>query len=102
MIRETVREGRYIADTDQAHRAMVAYIGHDVAENLFGNRPALGKSIAVAGQPFEVVGVAAPQGSTFGQSQDNFVVIPLSTFLKMFGVNKQSTGCSAGWPRTRR
>ena len=89
---ESVHQGRYVAEYDQSHRAMVAYIGYDVANELFGNLPALGKTITINGQPFQVIGVAAQQGSTFGQSQDNFVVIPLSTFLKLNGVNVQSVG----------
>ena len=89
---ELVAQGRYISDYDMKHRSMVAYIGYDVAKDLFDTRPALGKTITVAGQQFEVVGVAQQQGSAFGQSQDAFVIIPVSTFLKIYGHNTQSIG----------
>ena len=49
---------------------------------------ALGKVIEVNNLPFEVIGVAKPLGTVFGQSQDNFAYIPITTFLKIFGSNR--------------
>jgi putative ABC transport system permease protein len=87
-----VRVGRYITEYDDRHRAMVAFIGHEIAENLFEGLPAIGKQIRVNGHIFEVVGVAEKQGSTFGASQDLFVQIPLSTAMKIEGINRTSLG----------
>ena len=87
---ENVKAGRFIADYDERHRSMVAFIGHDIAENLFEGLPAIGKTIRFNGHTFEVIGVAEPMGSTFGASQDLFVQVPLSTFLKIEGVNRTS------------
>ncbi len=47
----------------------------------------LGKTLAIDGQEFQVVGVAKKIGNTFGQSQDNFVYIPIETWLKIYGRN---------------
>ena len=33
----------------------------------------------------EVIGTAQPKGSLFGQSQDNYVSIPVSTYFKIYG-----------------
>jgi putative ABC transport system permease protein len=79
---QRVAAGRYIAIGDQEHRAMVAFIGSDVAEELFAAVDPIGKTIMVDGLPFQVVGVGEKVGSTFGQSQDAYVAVPLGTYLK--------------------
>ncbi len=82
---EEVAAGRYITDSDNRHRAMVCLIGADVADKLYANVDPLGKSLVIDGQEFQIVGVAKRIGNTFGQSQDNFVYIPVETWLKMYG-----------------
>lgn len=84
---EEVATGRYITDSDNQHRAMVCMIGADVADKLFANTDPIGKTVAVDGQEFQVVGIAKKIGNTFGQSQDTFVYIPIETWLKMYGRN---------------
>ena len=84
---EEVATGRYITDIDNDHRDMVCMIGADVADKLYPNTDPLGKILTVDGQEFEIVGVAKRIGSTFGQSQDNFVYIPIQTWLKIYGRN---------------
>jgi putative ABC transport system permease protein len=84
---EEVATGRYITDSDNEHRDMVCMIGADVADKLFANTDPLGKFLTVDGQVFEIVGVAKRIGNTFGQSQDNFVYIPIQTWLAMYGRN---------------
>jgi putative ABC transport system permease protein len=84
---EEVATGRYITDIDNEHRDMVCMIGADVAEKLFANTDPIGKILTVDGQEFQVVGVAKRIGNTLGQSQDNFVYIPIQTWLKIYGHN---------------
>ena len=81
--------GRYITDADNDGRAEIAFIGHDVANKLFPTVDPIGKTIYVDGRAFAVVGVAKPIGTVFGQSQDNFVYIPIRTFLKRYGEHEQ-------------
>ncbi len=85
---EEPQSGRYISDADNEHHAMVAMIGADIAKRLFPTVDPLGKQVVVRGLPFDIVGVAKPLGTTFGQSQDNFVYIPIQTFLKIYGRNR--------------
>jgi len=80
-----VESGRLIQDEEDARAAWVAFIGADIADNLFGQLEAVGRQILVRGRRFEVIGVGARRGTVFGQSRDNYVVIPLSTFRKTFG-----------------
>lgn len=80
--------GRYISDGDNEHRSNVTMIGTDVADRLFPGVDAIGKSIYIDGGSYEVVGVAKHMGSTFGQSQDNFVYIPIETWRKVYGTQQ--------------
>ncbi|MCI0661308.1 MAG: ABC transporter permease [Acidobacteria bacterium] len=77
--------GRYINEDDDARHRSVVLIGSEIADNLFNNRQVVGREIKLDGRLFEVIGVAKEQGSFFGQSRDDFVVIPLSSFQKMYG-----------------
>lgn len=83
--------GRYVNDTDNERRRYVAMIGVEVADKLFNTREAVGREIKINGLPFEVIGVAKERGSTFGQSQDDFIIIPLSTHQKLFGTRQSLT-----------
>jgi putative ABC transport system permease protein len=78
-------EGRFLSDTENDRRMNVAFIGKDVRDQLLPGGDPIGQSISVEGLPFEVVGVAKAKGSVFGQSQDNFVVIPAQTYFKVWG-----------------
>jgi putative ABC transport system permease protein len=82
--REKVEKGRYISEADYQHNARVCVIGQDLVEKLFPNVDPLDKEVQLAGLPFRVVGVTEKVGSTFGQSQDNFAVVPLSTFRNIW------------------
>jgi len=83
--------GRYISETDNEHRRSVAMIGSEVADKLFGAREVVGREFKINGLPFEVAGVAKEQGTFFGQSRDDFVIIPLSTHQKVFGSRQSLT-----------
>lgn len=77
--------GRMYSDTENRRRIPVAVIGADVKETFFPNVDPAGKIVQINGRPFEVVGAAKSLGSVFGQSRDNFVMIPIESFFKMFG-----------------
>ena len=98
---EEPARGRYISDADNDHRTSAAFIGSEVSNKLFSSVDAIGHEIRVDGQPYQIVGVAKPLGTTLGQPQDNFVYIPITTWLKTYGahsdmaINVQAK--SAGW-----
>ncbi len=77
-----VVEGRFITQADDDHHSDVAFIGADLAEKFFPNVDPIGKTIRVGTHTYQVIGVAEAIGSAFGQSQDNYMIIPISTFLK--------------------
>jgi len=80
-----VQSGRPLGEEDNARSAAVAFLGADIAEQLFGPIDPVGKAVKISGRSFEVVGVAAQRGSVFGQSRDDYALIPVNTFRKMFG-----------------
>jgi putative ABC transport system permease protein len=63
----------------------VVLLGWDTAENLFKGRDPIDKVIRIRNMHFRVVGVNEKKGSVFGNSQDEFAIIPLSAFWKLFG-----------------
>ena len=78
-------DGHFVSDTENKRRMNVAFIGHDLKDKFFPDAQAIGEQITIEGIPFEIVGVAKAKGSVFGQSQDNFVVIPVETYFKVWG-----------------
>lgn len=80
--------GTGITENQVARHASVAFIGAEIKNKFFPNRDPIGRSIQINGVPFEVVGVAKQLGSVFGQSQDNFVMVPINTYFKMFGTQR--------------
>ena len=76
--------GRFVTDTDLRERSSVAIVGRDVVNALFGARDPIGETIKIGGRPFAVVGVMSDLGNFFGQSRDNAVFIPLTTFEKFY------------------
>jgi putative ABC transport system permease protein len=77
--------GRMLNENDQNNRSNVAIIGSDVVRNLFPGVDPLNKEIRVESQIYTVIGVGKKQGTTLGQSRDNYVAIPISSYLKQFG-----------------
>jgi putative ABC transport system permease protein len=84
-----VEIGRYLTESDYEHSAMVCFIGRDLVDEFFPSVDPLDKEVTVRGIPFRVIGVAARIGSTFGQSQDKLVHIPLTTFQKVYMARPQ-------------
>ncbi len=81
---EQVDYGRFFSESEYDHSAMVCFLGQDVVDEFFPSVDPIDKVISINNLPFRVVGVAKRIGSTFGQSQDDFVQIPLTVFKKIF------------------
>ncbi len=85
-----VSAGRFLGEADETHRAPVCFLGTDVAKKFFSTVDPIGKTIRAGTHSYQVVGVADTIGSVLGQSQDNFLLIPLSTFRKEWHRPQQS------------
>jgi len=77
-----VASGRFINDIDMQDRSNVVIIGVDVKQALFPYEDPLDKDVRINGNPYRVIGVMEPLGNFFGQSRDNSIFIPLTTFDK--------------------
>jgi putative ABC transport system permease protein len=77
--------GRFITDIENQRHMDVVFLGADLKDRFFPGGDAVGKTVAIDGTPFEVIGVAKAKGSVFGQSQDNYVTIPAETYFKIYG-----------------
>jgi len=74
--------GRFLTEGDELHHAPVCFIGTDVVKKFFPTVDPVGKTIRAGTSTYEVVGVATEIGSAFGQSQDNYILLPFSTYYK--------------------
>jgi putative ABC transport system permease protein len=86
-----IEQGRDFTETDEEHASHVAIIGTDIQDHLFAGVNPLGQELRVDGTPYTVIGVSEKQGSTFGQSQDNWVAVPLTAYQKSYGTAKTLT-----------
>jgi len=84
-------EGRGLTQADEDHAAHVALVGSDIEENLLKFEDPIGKEIRVDGVPYTIIGLGEKQGKTLGQSQDNWVAVPLTAYQKTYGTAKTVT-----------
>lgn len=77
--------GRLISPSEVDRNRNVVLLGWGTADRLFGQRNPLDQFIKIQGVHFRVIGVNEKKGAIFGQSQDEFAVVPLGAFQKVFG-----------------
>ncbi len=77
--------GRHISRLEVQRSNAVAVLGRDVHDRLFKGRNPIGKKIKIGKKHFQVIGVVKDQGTLFGESRNQFVYIPVTSFLKMYG-----------------
>jgi putative ABC transport system permease protein len=79
--------GRGFTPADEDHATKNVIVGYDIVDNLLGDGDPIGKEIRVDGIPYTIVGVGDRQGKTLGQSQDNWVAVPITTYQQIYGYN---------------
>jgi putative ABC transport system permease protein len=77
--------GRMFNENDLERGAAVAIIGNDIVEKLLPGIDPINREIRVDGKPYLVIGVGEKEGKTLGQSRDNYVIIPITTWLRQYG-----------------
>lgn len=82
--------GRPFTEEDELHREPICLLGSDVAKQLFPTIDPIGREIRVGEEQYQVVGVAKPLGTVLGQSRDNFVMTPLSTYREAWARTNDS------------
>ncbi|SEB85341.1 ABC transporter permease [Terriglobus roseus] len=86
-----ITEGRIFTPTEVEHGARVAVVGTDIQENLLKGDDPINKEIRVDGVPYTIIGMGEKQGKTLGNSQDNYVIVPLTTYQHTYGSSKTLT-----------
>ncbi|MGI8669161.1 MAG: ABC transporter permease [Aridibacter sp.] len=80
-----VEAGRYFTAYENENASRVAFIGTGIAEELFPGTSPIGKELSIRGIPYRIVGIRVAKGTVFGMPQDNFITIPLQTYIRQFG-----------------
>jgi putative ABC transport system permease protein len=83
--------GRFLIESDIAHRRNICVLGWEVADELFKNVNPLGQRVKIGAHHFLVVGIMEKKGSIFGFSLDDIVVIPFGVFRKIYGSRRSVT-----------
>jgi len=86
-----IEQGRGFTQADEERASHVAIIGTDIQDHLFAGVNPLGRELRVDGTPYTIIGISEKQGSTFGQSQDNWVGVPLTAYQRNYGTQKTVT-----------
>jgi len=81
----TVNRGRYFTESENSRYAYIGLIGDDIVEQLFAGINPVNQVIRLDNQEFTIVGTFEAIGSVLGQNQDNFVIVPMNTYLRMRG-----------------
>jgi putative ABC transport system permease protein len=87
--------GRMFGEADLEHDSPVAVIGTDIVDNLLPGVDPMEKEIRVDGWVYRVIGVGKKKGSTLGQSADNYVLLPMTSWMKQYGTRDMNMRISA-------
>jgi len=99
VVNDNLADGRFFTEIEDLHRSNVAVIGSDVVKRFFEHEDAIGKSIQVAGNSFQVVGTLAPRKSFPGDNgTDRVVKIPYWTFKKFYPDQKENFILAMAYP----
>ncbi|MCM2316931.1 MAG: ABC transporter permease [Thermoanaerobaculia bacterium] len=86
----TIGYGRNLTAEDVDLGRAVTVVGAEIQKKLFPNQSPLGKTIKINERPYQIIGVLAEKGSTFGQSQDDMILVPITKFFADFGGSNRS------------
>jgi len=83
-----LQRGRHIRKEDEDNSRTVCVIGADVDEHLFQGLDPVGRHLRIGYTRYLIIGLAEKKGEIFGESLDNYINIPISTFNKLFGTRR--------------
>lgn len=90
-----IDSGRMIGESDVDNNAPVAVVGTDIPETLMPGVDPIGKEIRVDGWEYRIIGVGKKKGKTLGQSLDNYVMMPVTSWMKQYGSHNTNMRISA-------
>ena len=89
-----IDEGRYLNESDLRQKAKVIVIGRLIKQDLFGNKPALGKRVNVNGSSFLIIGIFSDEG---GDNEERLAYLPVTTAQIMYGNNDYINQINLGY-----
>ncbi len=93
-----ISSGRNLGPDDVEFGRAVVVLGNDIVTRLFQNASPLNRLVRIDGQNYTVVGVTAPKGTSFGQSQDNNAVVPITKYMATYGQGGRSVSVNVQAP----
>ncbi len=86
----TLSYGRNISDEDVELSRRVLVVGKKIEKRLFPHESPIGKEIRLSGHTFNIIGVLEEKGTSFGQSQDDICIMPITRFFENYGEAKRT------------
>jgi len=86
----TLGYGRNLNDEDVDFARNVIVVGKMIEKRLFPHESPIGKVIRMSGHTYTIIGVLAEKGTSFGQSQDDICMMPITRFFEDFGEAKRT------------
>ena len=87
----TLELGRYFSDSEDRQMTSVCIIGQSLVDEFFPGMNPIGQTLRVGNEEFRVIGTMERIGSVLGQEQDNFLIVPLRTYLRQLGTRSSLT-----------
>jgi len=81
----TLGYGRNLGPDDVDLARSVVVVGKSIEKKLFPSQTPIGKTIKINDKPYQIIGVLAGKGSSFGQSQDDLLLVPITRYFNDFG-----------------
>ncbi len=91
MTAQNIVAGRQLTEADEKEGSHIIVVGQDVVDHLLGGSDPVGKELRVDGGVYTVVGAGERMGTTLGQSQDDYVEMPLTTYMHSHGLHQSLT-----------
>jgi putative ABC transport system permease protein len=77
--------GRFLTALDVRNKIPVCVLGREISDDLFGDVNPIGRRIKIGAEKYRVIGVLEKKGSFFGRSMDNYAIVPIGTFRRVYG-----------------
>ena len=87
-----IKEGDFISTDEVDSKSLVAVLGNDTATTLFGDTDPIGQTIKINSIQFKVIGVLAAKGSSGMGSQDDMIIVPITTAMARLTSSRSTTG----------
>jgi putative ABC transport system permease protein len=90
--------GRDLRENDVEYSANICLLGPEIVDKIFPNLNPIGQTVRVDNKPLKVIGVLQKQPAMFGESRDNYIVMPITTWQSTYGKYGRSVNITVTAP----